>query len=202
MLVSSVLKSVDVEIDVLMSRYADEGIIPLYVDMNYKLYEQVGGGYVVDSPAEVKGLKRGVNEHGEDIVFAYILVECPEYGERILTIELNDLNDIYTTRNDVEAYSKKVESNGSELSNQQEQAQVPKECRRSDSALKVVGLMMEYLASSQGAYRHNDKPNFSRIRDFLLKLAEEHGIKKHGLEKSNERVLKDAYNYLQEQKVK
>ncbi len=68
----------------------------------------------------------------------------------------------------------------------------------SKTALKVIGLLMHHLNS--GKYSNNGKPNKSQIKELLLELAKEHKIDSYGLRKADERILNDAFLYMNEQK--
>lgn len=71
-----------------------------------------------------------------------------------------------------------------------------------NTALKVVGLFMQYLAENDKYQNQQGAPNKSKIKDFLLDLAEDQNISKHGLNKADESILTNALNYLAEQKEK
>jgi len=70
----------------------------------------------------------------------------------------------------------------------------------SNTALKVLGLLMCHLAKSP-KYASGTSPNKSQIKELLLELAEELGISAYGLSKVDERLLADAMKYLEEQKL-
>jgi hypothetical protein len=71
--------------------------------------------------------------------------------------------------------------------------------RPTQTSLKVIGLFMRHLAKSP-KYALGDQPNKSQIKELLLGLASEFNIKEYGLSKVDERLLKDAMNYLETQK--
>lgn len=70
----------------------------------------------------------------------------------------------------------------------------------SNTALKVIGLLMKYLAKSP-KYASGSSPNKSQIKELLLDLAEEQGINTYGLSKVDERLLAEAMKYLETQKL-
>lgn len=64
------------------------------------------------------------------------------------------------------------------------------------AALKAIGLMMLELASEKPKLRVGRKPNREQIRNYLLDLAAKYKVATHGLSKSDERILKDAMEYV------
>lgn len=70
----------------------------------------------------------------------------------------------------------------------------------SKTALKVIGLLMHYLAKSP-KYASGTSPNKSQIKELLLDLATELKVNQYGLSKVDERLLVDAMKYLEEQKL-
>lgn len=70
----------------------------------------------------------------------------------------------------------------------------------SNSALKVIGLLMHHLAKSP-KYASGASPNKSQIKELLLDLALELGVDPYGLNKADERVLSEAMKYLENQKL-
>jgi hypothetical protein len=73
------------------------------------------------------------------------------------------------------------------------------ENKPTNSALKVIGLLMRHLAKSP-KYASGDSPNKSQIKELLLDLAEELKVNPYGLSKVDERLLSDAMKYLEDQK--
>ncbi|MDX2367519.1 MAG: hypothetical protein QNK36_03810 [Colwellia sp.] len=71
--------------------------------------------------------------------------------------------------------------------------------KASNTALKVIGLLMLHLAKSP-KYALGGQPNKSQIKELLLGLASESNIKEYGLSKVDERLLNDAMKYLETQK--
>jgi hypothetical protein len=71
--------------------------------------------------------------------------------------------------------------------------------RPTKTSLKTVGLLMMHLAKSP-KYASGNAPNKSQIKELLLDLATEYGIKEYGLAKVDERLLTDAMEYLETQK--
>ncbi|NRP52334.1 MULTISPECIES: hypothetical protein [unclassified Marinobacterium] len=69
----------------------------------------------------------------------------------------------------------------------------------SDTALKVIGLLMHHLAKSP-KYASGGSPNKSQIKELLLELANELDINNYRLSKVDERLLVDAMKYLETQK--
>lgn len=69
----------------------------------------------------------------------------------------------------------------------------------SRTALKVVGLLMHHLAKSP-KYASGNTPNKSQIKALLLDLAAEFDVNEYGLSKVDERLLKEAMDYLEDQK--
>ena len=72
--------------------------------------------------------------------------------------------------------------------------------KASNTALKVIGLLMCHLARSP-KYASGASPNKSQIKELLLDLAEEQGINNYGLSKVDERLLAEAMKYLESQKL-
>ena len=83
-----------------------------------------------------------------------------------------------------------------------------KQCRESESsgtsvkhqpkqtALKIIGLMMLYLAANKPKLRVGKKPNKEQIRNYLIELATKYEVDAYGLSKSNEGILKEAMEYV------
>jgi len=69
----------------------------------------------------------------------------------------------------------------------------------SSTALKVIGLLMHHLSKSP-KYASGDTPNKSQIKELLLELAVELDVNNYGLSKVDERLLKQASDYLETQK--
>lgn len=69
------------------------------------------------------------------------------------------------------------------------------------TALKVIGLFMYDLSERGKKYTNNGQPNKSQIKDFLQTLATKYKIDDHGLRKVDERLLTNALNYFNEQKI-
>ncbi len=69
----------------------------------------------------------------------------------------------------------------------------------SNTALKVIGLLMHHLAKSH-KYASGSSPNKSQIKELLIDLAVELDINQYGLSKVDERLLTDALSYLDSQK--
>lgn len=69
----------------------------------------------------------------------------------------------------------------------------------SNTALKVIGLLMHHLAKSP-RYVSGTSPNKSQIKELLIDLAEELNVNNYGLSKVDERLLANAMNYLESQK--
>jgi hypothetical protein len=70
----------------------------------------------------------------------------------------------------------------------------------SNTALKVIGLLMCHLAKSP-KYSSGSSPNKSQIKELLLDLAEEQQVNAYGLSKVDERLLAEAMKYLESQKL-
>ena len=86
----------------------------------------------------------------------------------------------------------------SQVSSEEKTARVNND-QPSNTALKVVGLLMAYLAKSP-KYALSGKPNKSQIKELLIELAEELEVSDYGLSKVDERLLTDAMKYLENQK--
>ena len=69
----------------------------------------------------------------------------------------------------------------------------------STTALKVIGLLMNHLSKSP-KYASGENPNKSQIKELLLELAVELDVNNYGLSKVDERLLKQASDYLGTQK--
>jgi hypothetical protein len=69
----------------------------------------------------------------------------------------------------------------------------------SSTALKVIGLLMHHLSKSP-KYASGNAPNKSQIKELLLELAVELNVNNYGLNKVDERLLKEASDYLETQK--
>jgi len=69
----------------------------------------------------------------------------------------------------------------------------------SDTALKVIGLLMHHLAKSP-KYASGSSPNKSQIKELLLELASELDVNNYRLNKVDERLLAEAMKYLETQK--
>ena len=67
------------------------------------------------------------------------------------------------------------------------------------TSLKVVGLLMHHLAKSP-KYASGSSPYKSEIKKLLMTLADELGIDDYGLNKVDERLLRDAMTHLETQK--
>lgn len=72
----------------------------------------------------------------------------------------------------------------------------------SKTSLKIIGLFMQHLAESEEYQNQQGSPNKSKIKDFLLELADDQNISTHGLSSSDDGILTDALRYLIEQKSK
>lgn len=97
------------------------------------------------------------------------------------------LDDVYAFESELEQNEKKVHSNAETL-------ETP-----SNTSLKVVGLLMHYLAKTKG-YASGTSPNKSQIKELLLQLAAELDVDSYGLNKVDERLLSEALKYLETQK--
>ena len=69
----------------------------------------------------------------------------------------------------------------------------------SSTALKVIGLLMHHLSKSP-KYASGNAPNKSQIKGLLLDLAVELNVNNYGLNKIDEKLLKEASEYLKTQK--
>ena len=69
----------------------------------------------------------------------------------------------------------------------------------SSTALKVIGLLMHHLSKSP-KYASGGAPNKSQIKELLMELAVELDVNNYGLSKVDERLLKQASDYLETQK--
>lgn len=81
----------------------------------------------------------------------------------------------------------------------EDKAPVATEDKPSNTSLKIIGLLMHHLAKTP-KYASGASPNKSQIKELLLDLAEELGVKNYGLSKVDERLLAEAMNYLENQK--
>lgn len=64
------------------------------------------------------------------------------------------------------------------------------------TALKIIGLMMLYLAANTPRLRVGKKPNKEQIRNHLVELAKKYKVDTFGLLKSHEGILKEAMEYM------
>ena len=69
----------------------------------------------------------------------------------------------------------------------------------STTSLKVIALLMHHLSKSP-KYASGGAPNKSQIKELLLELAVELDVNNYGLSKVDERLLKQASDYLETQK--
>lgn len=69
----------------------------------------------------------------------------------------------------------------------------------SSTSLKVIGLLMHHLSKSP-KYASGNAPNKSQIKGLLLDLAVELNVNNYGLNKIDEKLLKEASEYLKTQK--
>ncbi len=90
------------------------------------------------------------------------------------------------------------------ISSEVENLKITKSSHRQDNstntALKVIGLLMHHLAKSP-KYARGEAPNKSEVKKLLLNLAVELNIDSYGLNKVDERLLSNALSYLEEQKL-
>jgi hypothetical protein len=70
----------------------------------------------------------------------------------------------------------------------------------SDTALKVIGLLMHYLKDHSKKYAFNSQPNKSEIKKLLLDLAQKEKVKDYGLSTVDERILSQALKYIEDQR--
>lgn len=68
-----------------------------------------------------------------------------------------------------------------------------------NTALKVIGLLMSHLSKSP-KYAVGNIPNKTQIKELLLELSEEFDVNEYGLSKVDERLLTDALKYIENQK--
>ena len=97
------------------------------------------------------------------------------------------LDEVHAVGSELKQNNKKVHSNAETL-------ETP-----SNTSLKVVGLLMHYLAKTKG-YASGTSPNKSQIKELLLQLAAELDVDNYGLNKVDERLLSEALKYLETQK--
>ena len=103
--------------------------------------------------------------------------------------ELLNIDDVFILENDIKVRALKSNSD------QRQSTSKP-----SNTALKVLGLLMHDLAKKNKKYASGTSPNKSQIKELLIDLAVELDINQYGLSKVDERLLTDALNYLDSQK--
>ena len=103
--------------------------------------------------------------------------------------ELLNIDDVFILENDIKVRALKSNSD------QRQSTSKP-----SNTALKVLGLLMHYLAKKNKKYASGSSPNKSQIKELLIDLAVELDINQYGLSKVDERLLTDALSYLESQK--
>jgi hypothetical protein len=98
------------------------------------------------------------------------------------------INDVFILESDIKASALKSNSDQRQSTS-----------KSSNTALKVIGLLMHHLAKSP-KYASGSLPNKSQIKALLLDLAQELDIDPYGLSKVDERLLSEAMKYLENQK--
>lgn len=80
---------------------------------------------------------------------------------------------------------------------QQEKPSSPTDVAAKDTALKVIGLLMHYLADEKpNLFKDKGVPNKTGIRNKLLELASTHNVNDRGLKKAEQRILLEAERHL------
>lgn len=131
-----------------------------------------------------------------------LLAESERLGEYVDSYKIGhsipNLNRAYFDRQELIEFAESFNDVGVIKNSQAQEPSLVDESLNK-TALKVIGLLMLHL--NKGKYTNNGKPNRSQLKGLLLELASKHNIKNYGLDSADERILKRAWDYIEEQKI-